>query len=182
MPTAATRSDRPFRILLDDTCVVGFKSGEGSIEHFPARHNHYIQPRPGLESWSDLVAPEQLPRQALCAISTNGRSQLAACCDTQPRMLAGIPHDDQCHETRVKSSAFRVRAIKFPAAADALARRQAARLRHLASLRQRPSGAFVPWRGDVSGRDGHSSWPCAPGSREYVDGAGDSVETCVCPS
>jgi len=150
MPTAATRSDRPFRILLDDTCVVGFKSGEGSIEHFPARHNHYIQPRPGLESWSDLVAPEQLPRQALCAISTNGRSQLAACCDTQPRMLAGIPHDDQCHETRVKSSAFRVRAIKFLAAADALARRQAARLRHLASLRQRPSDVFVPWRGDVS--------------------------------
>jgi len=96
------------------------------------------------------VAPEQLPREALRAISTNGRSQLSACRHTETRMLAGIPHNDQCHETRVKSSAFRVRAIKFLAAADALARRQAARLRHLASLRQRPSDAFVPWRGDVS--------------------------------
>jgi len=159
MPTAAARSDRPLRILLDDTCVVCFKDGEGSIEHFPARHNHYIQPRRGLESWSDLVAPEQLPRQALRAISTNGRSQLAAGCDTQTRMLAGIPHDDQCHETRVKSSAFRVRAIKFLAAADALARRQAARLRHLASLRRRPSDAFVPWRGDASAQFGRFLLP-----------------------
>ena len=48
--------------------------------------------------------------------------------------------------------------------------------------RRKPSAACGPWRGDASGRDGHSSWPCAPGSREYGDGAGDSVETCVCPS
>jgi len=48
--------------------------------------------------------------------------------------------------------------------------------------RRKPSAACGPWRGDASGRDGHSSSPCAPGSREYGDGAGDSVETCVCPS
>ena len=48
--------------------------------------------------------------------------------------------------------------------------------------RRKPSAACGPWRGDASGRDGHSSWPCAPGSRECGGGAGDSVETCVCPS
>jgi hypothetical protein len=159
MPTAAPRSDRPLRILLDDACVVGFKGGEGSIEHFPARHNHYIQPRRGLESWSDLVAPEQLPRQALRAISTDGRSQLSVCRHAEARMLAGIPHNDQCHETRVKSSPFRVRAIELLTATDPLARRQAARLGHVANLRQRRSDAFVPWPGDASAQFGHSLLP-----------------------
>ena len=146
----AARSDGALRILLEDTCVVGFKGGEGSIEHFPARHNHDVQSNWPLKSWSHLVAPEQLPRQALRAISMNGCSQLAAGRDTKTRMLAGIPHNDQCHETRVKSSAFRVRAIELLTAADTLTRRQTARLGHLASLRQRPSDVFVPWRGDVS--------------------------------
>jgi hypothetical protein len=49
-------------------------------------------------------------------------------------MLARIPQDDQCHETRVKSSALRVRAIEFLTAADPLARRQAARLGHVLAL------------------------------------------------
>jgi hypothetical protein len=142
--------------------VVSFKGGEGSIEHFPARHYHHIQSWRCLENWSDLVAPEQLPRQTLRAISTNRRTQLAACRHTDPGVRAGIPHHDHCHETRVKSSAFRVRAIKFLAAADTLARRQAARLRHVASLRQRPSDASVPWPGDASAQFGRSLLPFEP--------------------
>jgi hypothetical protein len=145
--------------LLDNPCVVGFKCGEGSIEHFPARHNHYVQSNRHLKRWSDLVAPEQLPRQALRAISTDGSSEFSACRHTEARMLADIPHNDQCHETRVKSSAFRVRAIELLTAADPLARRQAARLGHVANLRQRRSDAFVLWPGDASAQFGHSLLP-----------------------
>ncbi len=44
------------------------------------------------------------------------------------------------------------------------------------------SGACAPLRGVASGRGGRSSWPSSPGSRASGDGAGYSVETCVCPS
>jgi hypothetical protein len=60
--------------LLKGAGVIGFKGGEGSIEHFPARHNHYVQSWQRLDSWSDLVTPEQLPSQTLRTISTNGGS------------------------------------------------------------------------------------------------------------
>jgi hypothetical protein len=60
--------------LIKGLYVVGFKGGEGSIEHFPARHDHDVQSGPRLERRSNLMAPEQLPRQALRAISANGRS------------------------------------------------------------------------------------------------------------
>ena len=84
--TPATRAGRTVAALLEGPSVIGFKGGEGSIEHFPARHNHDVESRLRLESWSDFVAPEQLPRQALRAISSDGRSQLAAHRNTQPRV------------------------------------------------------------------------------------------------
>jgi hypothetical protein len=86
--------------------VISFKGGEGSIEHFPARHNHYVQSRLRLENWFDFVAPEQLPRQALRAISTGGRAQLAACRDTEPWVPERVRNDDDGHELRVKSTTF----------------------------------------------------------------------------
>jgi hypothetical protein len=52
---------------------IGFNVGEGSIEHFPARHNHYVQSRLRLENRPGFVTPEQLPRKALYSISTNSR-------------------------------------------------------------------------------------------------------------
>jgi hypothetical protein len=86
--------------------VISFKGGEGSIEHFPARHDHYVQSRLRLENWFDFVAPEQLPRQALRAISTGGRAQLAACRDTEPWVPERVRNDDDGHELRVKSTTF----------------------------------------------------------------------------
>jgi hypothetical protein len=53
---------------------IGFNVGEGSIDHFPARHNHYVQSWLRVENRPGFVTPEQLPRQALHPISTNGRS------------------------------------------------------------------------------------------------------------
>ena len=92
--------------LRKDPSVISFKGGKGSIEHFPARHDHYVQSRLRLENWSDFVAPEQLPRQALRAISTGGRAQLAACCDTEPWVPERVRNDDDGHELRVKSTTF----------------------------------------------------------------------------
>ena len=124
--------------LIEGMGVIGFKGGEGSIEHFPARHNHDIQSWLGLESWSDLVAPEQLPRQALRAIPTDGRTQFTACGDAQPRVGARIWNDDDGHEARVKSSPVRIRTFELRASANALAGRQAKRRRH-----RYPSSATV---------------------------------------
>jgi hypothetical protein len=118
--------------------VVDFKGGEGSIEHFPARHNHDVQSWLGLERWSDLVAPEQLPRQALRAIPIDGRTQFTAGRHAQPRVGACISNDDHGHETRVKPSPVRIRTFEFRASANALAGRQAERLRH-----RYPSSATV---------------------------------------
>lgn len=126
----STRLASTLPALLNGPVEIGFNLGEGSIEHFPARHNHDIQSRLGLESWSDLVAPEQLPRQALRTISTDGRTQFAACSDAQPRVGAHIWNDDDGHESRVKSSPVRVHALELRASANALTGRQAERLRH----------------------------------------------------
>jgi hypothetical protein len=64
--------------LLKSLREVGLEGGEGSIEHFPARHNHEIQPWTRLERRSDLMAPEQLTRQAFRAIPTNSIPQFPA--------------------------------------------------------------------------------------------------------
>jgi hypothetical protein len=119
--TPATPRDGILTALLEGSGVVGFKGAEGSIEHFPARHNHDIQSTLRLESWSDFVAPEQLPRQALRAISTDGRTQFAACGDTQPRVCVRVRNDDDGHEPRVKPGSLRIGAFEFRAAANAFA-------------------------------------------------------------
>ena len=116
--------------LFKGLCVVGFKGCEGSIEHFPARHYYDVQSRPRLERRSDLMAPEQLPRQALRAISTNGRSQLPAGGHTQSRVGRRIRNDDDCHEPRVDPTTFRIGPVKFRAAANSLAGCQTARVGH----------------------------------------------------
>jgi hypothetical protein len=56
--------------------VVGFKSVERSIEHFPAWHDHNV------EACADLVSSEYLARQPLRAISFDGRSEFSASRDT----------------------------------------------------------------------------------------------------
>jgi hypothetical protein len=124
--------------LLQGATEISFKDGEGSIEHFSARHNYDIQSRLHLESRSQLVAPEQLPRQAFRAIPADGRSQFTTRSDTQSGVGASIRHEDEGHETRVESSSFRIRAFKFRTSADALAWRQAERRCH-----RYPSSATV---------------------------------------
>jgi hypothetical protein len=126
--TPATRSERTLTALLEGLGVVGFKDGEGSIEHFPARHNHNVESRLRVEK--GLVAPEQLPRETFCAISANSRSQLAAGRYSQPRVRARVRDNDDGHEPRVNPDSSRIRTFKLRAAANSLMGRQAARLRH----------------------------------------------------
>ena len=79
---ASTRLASALTALPDGPVEIGFNFGEGSIQHFPARHNYYVKSWLRVEEWSGFVAPEQLPRQALDPIPTNGRSQLTARGDT----------------------------------------------------------------------------------------------------
>jgi hypothetical protein len=128
--TASSRADAALTALFKGPGVVSFKGGEGSIEHFPARHDHYVQSRLRLENWSDLVAPEQLPRQPLRAISSSRRSQFAARRDPQSWVSTRVRNDDDGHEPRVKSNSFCVRAFEFRATANTFAWRQAVRPGH----------------------------------------------------
>jgi hypothetical protein len=78
----STRLASTLPALLNGPVEIGFNFGEGSIEHFPARHNYYVQSWLCVESRSGFVVPEQLPHQTLHPISTNSRSQLTTCSDT----------------------------------------------------------------------------------------------------
>ena len=51
---------------IEGDVVIGFETGEGCIEHFPARHDDDI------EAGRQLPAPEQLSCQAFRAITFNG--------------------------------------------------------------------------------------------------------------
>lgn len=82
--------------------VVGFKAGEGRIEHFPPGDNDDI------ESGRDLVAPEHFPRQALGAIAFDGRSQLPRRRDAEARVRQTILRDEQRQEPAVKPRAGRI--------------------------------------------------------------------------
>jgi hypothetical protein len=140
--------------LLESAGEVSFKGGEGNIEHFPARHNHDIQSRLYLESWSDFVAPEQLPRQTLRAISNDCRSKFTARGDTQPRVRTSIGNKDDSHETRVEPGPFRIRAFKFWTSPNALAGRQAKRRCH-----RYPSSATVKRLRPLARRRFSTIWP-----------------------
>jgi hypothetical protein len=78
----STRLASTLPALLNGPVEIGFNLGEGSIEHFPARHNYYVQSWLGVESRSGFVAPEQLSHLALHPISASGRSQLTTYGDT----------------------------------------------------------------------------------------------------
>jgi hypothetical protein len=136
--TASTRLASTLPALLNGPVEVGFNLGEGSIEHFPARNNYYVQSWLCVESRSGLVAPEQLPRQALHPISTNGRSQLSACGDTQSWVCARVWNNDDGHEACVDPNSLGIRALELGATANPLVRRQPPRRRH-----NQPSSATV---------------------------------------
>ena len=102
----------------EEIAIVGFKAGEGGIEHFPARHEDDI------ESRSDLIPPEDLARQSLGAVAIDRRSQLARCRDTEPAAGAAVRHDEQHHQPAVQLDARLIRPFELGPVPDANRPRQ----------------------------------------------------------
>ncbi len=135
---ASSRLPSTLPAFLNGPAEIGFNLGEGSIEHFPARHNDYVQSWLCVENRRTFVAPEQLPCEALHAIPTNSRPQLTAGGDAEPRVCARVRNDDDGHESRINPSSFGIYAFKLGAPANPLMRRQPTRRRH-----NQPSSATV---------------------------------------
>jgi len=102
----------------EEIAVVGFKAGEGSIEHFPARHDDNI------ESRCDLIPPEDLSRQTLGAVAIDRRSHLARCRDAEPGAGATVRYDEQHHQPAVEFDARLVGPFELRSVPDANRPRQ----------------------------------------------------------
>jgi len=109
---------------------VGCKACEGSIKHFPARHHHDVEARIRRPDRTDLVSPEEFPRQAFRAIPTHRRAQLPAGGDSQTRVPMDVGNHEHRHESRTDSRSLGVGAFELSSAAHPLAGRQAAAVTH----------------------------------------------------
>lgn len=112
---------------------IGFKAGEGSIEHFPARYDHDI------ETVSDLTTPEDFPRQPFGAIPIDGAANLARGGHAEARAPEAIGQYEDGHEAAVDAGALVVEALELRPPADPLGRGQF-------SVRRPPSSVYGPWR------------------------------------
>ena len=92
--------------------VIGFKAGEGGIEHFPARHNNDV------EAGVHLVAPEHLACEALGAIAVDRRANLPRRRHSQPRRGAIVWQHEYGHDPAVRFDSRLVDAFELGPAAD----------------------------------------------------------------
>ena len=118
--------------------IVGFEGDEGSIDHFPARHDDHIQ------AGVKFVSPEQFPGQPFGPVPLDGCAHLASRGDAQSCLGATILHHVYGHEPAVDSHACVVRVLEVGPPPHAL--RPAERLAQMISLRRQPSAASAPWR------------------------------------
>jgi hypothetical protein len=117
MPGAKPWSGRAAAV--EGSVIVGFKAGEGGIEHFPARHDDDVVPS------DDFVAPEDFTRQSLGPVSFNGVTKLASCGHAKPgRGTVGGEHE-QGQITAVDAPTFVIDALEVGSAPDPLVGRQA---------------------------------------------------------
>ena len=80
------------------------------------------------------MTPEDLAREALCAIPLDRRPQFPRGGYTQSRRGPAIGHDEQRHETRVNAKSARVCAFEIGPAADPLGGCESAPLAHPSAL------------------------------------------------
>ena len=119
-----------FATSLESSEVIGFKGGEGSIDHFPARHDDDIQ------AGGNLVPPEQFPSQSFGSVPYDGGAYLPCGCDTQPGCLATVFHDEHGHEPALDPNARIIGTLEFRPSSHALP--PAERLAQRFSLRRQP--------------------------------------------
>lgn len=115
--------------------VVGLKTGERRIKHFPARNNDDIEAR------GRLVATEQLAGQALGAAPDDGGSQLPGGRNSETRSMPPIGHHEERHEPSLQPCAAIVRLLEVGTAADPFL--PAKVLRHRRLGRRYPSSETV---------------------------------------
>ncbi len=131
---------------LEESVIVGFKGGEGSIEHFPARHDDDVV------AGGNLVTSEEFPRQALGAIAFHGVAELPGGSHAESGRLAAVAEQEHRHETAGNARPFVVDALELGPAPDPFRLRQASpghssatvsRLRPLARRRLRTIRPFL---------------------------------------
>lgn len=93
---------------------VVFETGEGGIEHFPARHDHDIK------TGRDLVTPEDLAGAALGEVSLHRRSHLSRGRYPEAGPRPAVGQYEQGHELTVNPGALCVDALELRPAPDAL--------------------------------------------------------------
>lgn len=154
--------------------VIGFKGGEGSIDHFPARHDDHIQ------AGVKLVPPEQFPGQPFGSVPDDGSTHLPCGCNTYSWCPTTVFHDEHGHIPALNPNARIVGTLEFRASPHAL--RPPERLACGFSLRRQPSDACALSLGVVSGQSGRSSSTSAPGSHVSWPGGGCSAGRYAFPS
>ena len=105
-------------VSVQDRVVVGFKSGEGGIEHFPARHDNDI------ESTGNLVTPEQLARQAFRAVPDHGVPELTGRRHSEPEKRPLRREHEHGHEAAANPLPVTVNPFELWAASDTRCRGQ----------------------------------------------------------
>lgn len=92
--------------------VVGFKTGERRIEHFPTGYYDDI------EASGRLMATEQLARQPLGAAPDDCRPELSGRRNAKPRPAAPVGNNEQGHEPSLQPDAALVSLLELRASAD----------------------------------------------------------------
>ena len=106
------RTDTTFNAV----AIVGFKDGQGGVEHLALGYNHDIKPR------RDVVSTENLSYQSLSSVSLNGSAKLFRRRDAQASDRAVVGQDEHGRVAPVNPGAAFIDFLKLGAAADAFMR------------------------------------------------------------
>jgi hypothetical protein len=115
---------------LEESLIVGFKTGEGSIEHFPAGHDDDVV------TGRDFVTPENFTRQALGAIALNSAAELARRRDAEAWSRSPVREQKHRHEPARNSSAILVNPLELTPAPHPLPRRKTRSAHSSATLKR----------------------------------------------
>jgi hypothetical protein len=109
--------------------VIGFKAGEGRIEHFPARHDDDIQAR------RRFLLSEQLAGETLGPVPHDRGAEFPCGGNTQSTSFAAVWRYEQRHEPAGQPPAVLIRLLEFWSSSDAFVPGKALRHRALACYR-----------------------------------------------
>ena len=106
------RTDTAFKAV----AIIGFKDGQGGVEHLALGYDHDIKPR------RDVVTTENLSYQSFRSVSLNGSAELFRRRDAQASYRALVGKDEHGGVAPVDPGAACVDILKLDAAPDTLVR------------------------------------------------------------